>query len=91
MGSTTAIGLNESIQDGYIDLDTALLYHLQNNHYPPIHKIFIETAKKAIGLANDFDEKNWDKEIKLPNGIIKTVGDIINELHLEPFLDQREE
>jgi len=88
MGSTTTIGLNECVQNNSINLDTALLYHLQSNHYPPIHKIFIETAKKAIEFGN---KENWDKEIKLPNGVTKTVGDIINELHLVPFLDQNKE
>ena len=63
----------------------ALAWHLQSNHYPPVHLSFIETAEEAIRLANAGE---WNTPIKMPNGLTKTVEDIIEGLHLGDFLDQ---
>jgi hypothetical protein len=82
MGSMQAQEMKE-----FLELDQLLHWHLQYNHFPPIHPIFIETAKKAIDLAN-VDE--WKTIIALPNGRILTAAEIIDQLHLETFLDVEE-
>lgn len=65
-------------------LDVALRWHLRANHYPPVHLDFLPVAKRAI---KEGKKENWDKKIKMPNGITKTVAGIIEGLHLEPFLE----
>lgn len=66
----------------------ALRWHLQSNHYPPIHEIFIPIAEEAIERANAGE---WEKEIEMPNGKTLTVGEIVEGLHLDSFLDVEEE
>lgn len=65
--------------------DQALRWHLQSNHYPPINEVFIPVAKEAIEKGN---QEDWDYVIKMPNGVSKTVAQIIEGLHLESFLDE---
>ncbi len=33
--------------------DQALRWHLQSNHYPPIHEAFLPAAKKALEYARE--------------------------------------
>ena len=70
-----------------LELDQLLHWHLQYNHYPPIHTIFIESAKKAINLAN---HNEWETNINLPNGRKLSVAEIVDRLHLDTFLDSEE-
>jgi hypothetical protein len=70
-----------------LELDQILQWHLQFNHYPPVHSIFVETAKETIDLANQGD---WEIDVTLPNGRILTVSEIVEQLHLETFLDGKE-
>jgi len=70
------------------DMETALRWHLSSNHYPPVHPVFLPTARQAIALANQGD---WDTEIVMPNGITKTVSGIIDGLHLSSFLNENED
>ncbi|MGD2144670.1 MAG: hypothetical protein PVF54_09365 [Anaerolineae bacterium] len=70
------------------DRDTALRWHLQHNHYPPVNVAFVETCKLALDYAAYGD---WDYEIKMPNGVTLTVGQIIEDLHLDSFLDTGDE
>lgn len=69
-------------------LEQALAWHLSANHYPPVHPVFLPTARQAIELANQGD---WNAEIVMPNGITKSVAGIIDGLHLSAFLDQNED
>lgn len=79
MGTLQALEMKE-----VLELEQLLHWHLQYNHFPPIHPIFIEIAKKAIDLAN-MDE--WETNVILPNGKILTVADIVEQLHLTTFLE----
>ncbi len=63
--------------------DQALEWHLQYNHYPPVHPIFFESAKEAIRLAN---QEDYDTVIILPNEKRLTVSAIIEGLHLDSFI-----
>jgi len=83
MGYTQAAGINEAVNDGSISLETALAWHLQANHYPPVHPVFVDAALKAIEAAQ-FGE--YDNAVELPNGKILTAGQIVEGLHLEAFL-----
>ncbi len=65
--------------------DELLRIHLQGNHFPPVDPSFIPACKKAIEAAK---EESWNKLVELPNGRIKTAGEIIEGLHLETFLEE---
>ncbi len=88
MGSLQASEFSNLVEEGAIQLDQALTWHLRGNHYPPIHIDFLVPAKKAIELANEGD---FTTEITLPNGKVKTVGGIIEGLHLDSFIKYEEE
>lgn len=88
MGSLQASEFAGLVNEGSVQLDQALTWHLRGNHYPPIHLDFLPPAKQAIELANEGD---FTTEIELPNGKILTVGAIINGLHLDSFVQYEEE
>ena len=65
MGSLNALGFAAAVNDGDIQLEQALSWHLTSNHYPPLPTFFIPTCIAAIEAGNDED---WDQEITLPRG-----------------------
>lgn len=76
--------------------DTMLHYHLQYNHYPPVPERVIPYAAAAIDLANDGDTElvirlSFDDgsvgTLTRPDGSEVTVAELIEELHLEGFLE----
>jgi hypothetical protein len=71
----------------FLGMDKALDDHLRYNHYPPVHPDFKQTCLDAIAKANDGE---WGHEIEMPNGITKTVADIVEGLHLDVFLGGEE-
>ena len=68
--------------------DVLLLYHLQQNHYPPVSVEFAATAVEAISAAECDD---WDRVVTLPTGKRMTVSEIVDELHLSSFITTDEE
>ena len=82
MGYTTASALADTVEDTET-LEIALLAHLRSNHYPPIHPVFVPTCVEAINLAVD---EHWDTVLEMPNGVWKSVSDIVMGLHLQPFI-----
>jgi hypothetical protein len=68
----------------YPDIRDSLFYHLQANHYPPIDPVFIDTAIWAIGKVQD---EEYDDTMVMPNGITKTAQEIVEELHLDFYLE----
>jgi len=83
MGYMRSAGMRECIDDGLISLECALADHFMANFYPPITIEVIPFAVKAIDYCN---AEEWDEEITFPNGRIITAGEMVNDLHLEPFL-----
>lgn len=69
------------------DRNTALRWHLQSNHFPPIHAVFIPVAEQAIDAYNA-DEP--ETPIEMPNGVTLTAGEICLQLHLDPWLYEEE-
>lgn len=84
MGSIQAIETAEDVRTGTVSLEESLRYHLQCNHYPPVHSDFIPIAQKAIELCRD---ERFDEIIEMPNGKRLTAGEIIEGLHLDFFLE----
>lgn len=83
MGNMQAQEFAGAVESGEMSLGMALTWHLTSNHFPPIHRDFIPVAKEAIERANEGD---WDHEILMPNGLTRTVSQIVEGLHLDSFL-----
>ena len=77
---------------GYgLDFTARLSHHLQHNHYPPVHLVFLDVAKLAIhhaGDAQEGDRKALSAVLKMPNGKSLTVQSIMDQLHLWEFLGE---
>jgi hypothetical protein len=84
MGHMSALGMKAAIDDGLADLDSVLLWHLTSNHYPPLTPKLVPYVKEAIQLCN---EGRWEDEIEFPNGSVVMAGKIVEDLHLESFLE----
>lgn len=68
----------------YLGEEFALEWHLQYNHYPPVPLNLLPVAKKALQLARNGD---FDTRLLLPSQVLKTVEEVVDELHLSAFLD----
>jgi hypothetical protein len=66
-----------------VPLNDALRRHLTANHFPPVSTAFMPAAMRAIDNANADD---YDEEIDLPNGRTLTTAEVIEGLHLTPFV-----
>lgn len=80
-----------------VDPETALRWHLQSNHYPPVPESMVAPCQKAIALAT---EEKWDELIDLPEGVRYKQGEggnkapvraLIENYHLQDFLPTDEE
>lgn len=88
------MGRLQSIEYAQGDLDTGLTWHLQSNHYPPVPLSMLPICIEAIEAGN---EEDFYREIPLPEGVLykgETTAPtwaIIEQHHLEPFLEGNEE
>ena len=86
MGYNTALDLSNEL-----DLEVALGYHLQGNHYPPVPLSMVQPCIEAIDAYYDED---YDRMIMLPEGITwrGSVGApahaIIDQHHLHAWLPE---
>lgn len=67
------------------DITTALTWHLHDNHYPPVSPVFVPVAITAIERANGGD---WESSIDMPNGITLSVSEIVEQLHLNFWIEE---
>jgi hypothetical protein len=86
MGYNTALDLSNEL-----DLDVALGYHLQGNHYPPVPLSMVQPCIEAIDAYYDED---YNKLIEMPQGV-SYKGDshapawaIIEQHHLDAWLPE---
>ena len=61
MGNMTAIDLADNL-----DIETAIGYHLQGNHYPPVPLSMVEPCMDAIEA---YWEQDINKLIEMPTGV----------------------
>jgi hypothetical protein len=86
MGLNTAIDLAENL-----DLEMAIGYHLQGNHYPPVPLSMVQPCIDAIDAYYDED---YDRLIDMPQGVSYRGRDkapasaIIEQHHLEAWLPE---
>jgi hypothetical protein len=88
MGYTTASALAEEL-----DLEVALGYHLQGNHYPPVPLSMVQPCMDAIDAYWDED---YNQLIELPEGVLwrgethAPANAIVEAHHLDAWLPQEE-
>ena len=88
MGYTTALDLSNEL-----DLEVALGYHLQGNHYPPVPLSMVEPCIEAIDAYYDED---YNKLIEMPEGVSykgnthAPAWAIVEQHHLDAWLPQEE-
>jgi hypothetical protein len=86
MGLNTAVDLAENL-----DLEMAIGYHLQGNHYPPVPLSMVQPCIDAIDAYYDED---YDRLIDMPQGVSYRGRDkapasaIIEQHHLEAWLPE---
>jgi hypothetical protein len=84
----------------HAELEQALIWHLTANHYPPVSTEFVPACKQAIQTfvvaAGSVDTKGedgvfqqlCDTYVDLPNGNRVSVVEVVEQLHLDAFVDQ---
>jgi len=77
----------------FVAEDTALTWHLQSNHYPPISVAFLPMAKAALAHARAGE---WEATVEFPAGARRAgqsvaISEVVKELHLEAFLEEEGE
>ena len=88
------LGFAMELADGTLDLTTALNYHLQHNHYPPVPSSMIDPCIEAIDA---YYEEDYYREIDLNgnqyrNGATTAPAHAIVEAHhLHSFIDMDDE
>jgi hypothetical protein len=89
MGSLQAQEMAEML-----DIDSALAWHLQSNHYPPVPLTMVEACKEAIQNAL---EGKWLEPVLLPDPVkyrgssYAPTSAIIEQHHLDAWLELDEE
>jgi len=88
MGYNTALDLSNEL-----DLEVALGYHLQGNHYPPVPLSMVEPCIEAIDA---FYDEDYNREIALPQGVLwrgqvtAPASAIVEQHHLEAWLPEED-
>lgn len=94
MGTLGAQAMVAAVNDGLLDHQAALHWHLGFNHYPPVPGYMVPVAQAAIDFANAGD---WDAEIEPPAGgewnsdRNPTTTEIVEDLHLDSFINYLED
>lgn len=88
MGYNTALDLSQEL-----DLEVALGYHLQGNHYPPVPLSMVQPCIEAIDA---YYEEDYNRLIEMPEGVSYRGSDhapasaIIEQHHLHAWLPEEE-
>lgn len=73
------------------NLRTALSWHLQHNHYPPVPLSMLDTCEQAIAHA-ELDQ--WNVNVELPPGVtykgstVAPVWAVVEQHHLSDFITE---
>jgi hypothetical protein len=90
MGSTLA---NDLATMPELDLESAIGYHLQGNHYPPVPLSMVQPCIDAIDAIWEDD---MERLIEMPEGVLYKGSDhapawaIAEQHHLDAWLPQEE-
>lgn len=89
MGSNLAYDL--ASDELGLDLEMAIGYHLQGNHYPPVPLSMVEPCIEAI---NAYWDEDLNREIPMPEGVTYRGQDtapawaIIEQHHLDAWCEE---
>ena len=89
MGYNTALDLAEEL-----DLEVAIGYHLQGNHYPPVPLSMVQPCIDAI---DTYYEEDYNRLIEMPEGVFyrgdtyAPASAIVNAHHLDAWLPENED
>ena len=89
MGSLQAMEMAEML-----DMESAIAWHLQSNHYPPVPASMVPACIEAIDNAIAGD---WLKAVELPEGVYyrgsthAPTDAIIDQHHLHTWVELDEE
>lgn len=87
MGYSSAVGMAAAT-----DLRTALGWHLQSNHFPPVPAEMVPVAERAVKAARKGD---YDRRLRLPAGAswkgqsTAPVSACVEAWHLDAFIEAR--
>ncbi|NDB60153.1 hypothetical protein EB001_17140 [bacterium] len=89
----------EDLASSGLDIEGAIIMHLQGNHYPPVPAEMAQACIDAITCYND--RESLDTEISLPEidgfqvtykgSITAPAWSIIQQHHLDPWLIEDDE
>ena len=88
MGYSTALDLSNEL-----DIEVAIGYHLQGNHYPPVPLSMVEPCIEAIDA---FYDEDYNREIALPEGVLwrgqvtAPASAIVDAHHLNAWLPEED-
>lgn len=88
MGYNTALDLSKEL-----DLEVALGYHLQGNHYPPVPLSMVQPCIEAIDA---YYEEDYNRLIEMPEGVSyrgsnhAPASAIIEQHHLHAWLPEED-
>jgi hypothetical protein len=91
MGSMQAAGMAELVDEGRVDLDTVLRWHLTSNHFPPLPVELAGPAREAIEAIEAGD---YDRAIRLPAGVTwrnrrsAPARECAEAWHLDSFIEE---
>ena len=91
MGNNFATELADRDLFPELDLEMAIGYHLQGNHYPPVPLSMVQPCIDAIDA---YYEDNYDKLIEMPEGVSykgnthAPAWAIIEQHHLDAWLPE---
>ena len=74
----------------HADRETALRWHLQSNHFPPVPLSMLRVARVSIACM---ESEDWDVKIPLPAGVlyhgqsVVSAIDACRALHLDVFIE----
>lgn len=74
----------EQLAKEAVPLLNKLNLHFKNNHKPPLDKSFNSVAILALMLAQ---HGFYDRKLKHPNGLERTVQETMDELDLHAFIN----
>lgn len=99
MGSSYALGLVGSVEDGLLERERAIEIHLRSNHYPPVPSSMVGPCLEAIEII---ERSQWgdaapNEPVTLPDGVTWQYSNcapasvIVQEFHLDAFIQWEEE
>lgn len=95
MGSTYALGLIGSVEDGLLLRERAIEIHLRSNHYPPVPSSMVGPCLEAIEIVqrSQWGDAVPNQPVTLPDGVTWQYSNcapasaIVEGFHLDQFID----